>query len=441
MIGLLIRQAIRKPQKRRDLSTNSFRVYAIALCWSAISVTSTFAAMDTDEVTSQSESIGESSGPNVISSLPFHFSVFAHGGYDDNVLNGSTSSTTTEGSLLTQDGGTLTYKTPGNNPAVNLQTGGDITHYFDISSGKTDDYNAYGDFNLAEPVSKRLEIDAKVHLAYRTEPTFSANIGVENQRANYFETADTLSLAYQWLQRLSTVTTDTFTRVTYESSALGSFFDRYSNTIGESLRFSLIPQRTVLVGEYRFEIERYDSFSTLNSTIHYALVGIEESFNPQLRASIRGGLSFQEFQHAGSATDPYVDGSLTYSGAHHSSLTLNTVYSVEAPNSQTAFRRTTYRTGMVLSYGVSERISGQISGYYHHDTNEGFTGGVSPIGVATPGFSQDTFDVTVGLQYAVRRFLSVDLSFEHSEVSSGQSVQSFSDYSRNRVWGGITLIY
>jgi hypothetical protein len=441
MTGLLITQATRKPQKRRDLSTKSFRIYAIALCWSGISAISTFAATDTDEVTSQSESTGQSSSAGMISSLPFHFSVFAQGGYDDNVLNGGNSSTSAHGSFFTQDGGVVTYKTPGNNPAVYLQTGGDITHYFDISSGQTVDYNAYGDFSLAEPLSERLKVDAKVHLAYRTEPTFSANIGVENQRANYFETTDTLSVAYQWLQRLSTVTTDTFTRVKYESSALGSFFDRYGNTIGESLRFSLIPQRTVLVGEYRFEIEQYDSLSTLNSTIHYALVGIDESFSPQLRSSIRGGLSFQEFQHAGSATDPYFNGSLTYSGAHHSSLTLDTSYSVEDPNSQTAFRRTTYRTGLVLSYGVSERISGQISGYYHHDTNEGFSAGVSPIAVATPGFSQDTFDVTVGLHYAVRRFLSVDLSFEHSEVSSGQSVQSPSDYSRNRVLGGITLIY
>jgi hypothetical protein len=271
---------------------------------------------------------------------------------------------------------------------------------------------------------------------------------VENVRANYFYTVDSVSVAYHWTPRFSTVTSDEFDRIQYDSSSIGTSINRSENTVREEFRFSWHPD-IILIANYRFQIVHYDSLP-LDSTTHFALVGIQKEFNPQLKAVIRGGATFRSYKDDGSRTDPNFEGSLVYAGAHNSSLSWNIRYGVEEPNSTAStatpaiLSRTTLRTGLQLGYLLSARIRASLSGYYHHDENQGFnstgkvSSGFNSTGKVSSGFSSDSFDVSLGVRYAIRRYFTFDLDYQHSEVTSGQSGQG---YSRNRYSAGLTLTY
>ena len=302
------------------------------------------------------------------------------------------------------------------------------------------------DLSLSHYFSPRATVAASVSATYRTEPDFSSNIGPENIRANYFYTADSASVEYHWTPLFSTVTSDAFDRIQYDSSSIGTSINRSENTVGEEFRFSWRPD-IILIANYRFQLVDYDS-SLLNSTTHFALVGIQKEFNPQLKAVVRGGATFRSYKDDGSRTDPYFEGSLVYAGAHNSTLSWNVRYGIEEPNltasSPAISSRTTFRTGLQLEYALSARISARLGGYYHHDENQGFnsTGNVSSgfnsTGNVSSGFSSDSFEVSLGVRYAIRRYFTFDLDYQHSEVTSGQSAR---DYSRNRYSAGLTFTY
>jgi hypothetical protein len=415
------------------------------------------------EITSTSEV----ADMNLLSNLPVHLSLGLHEGYDDN----SNTASGGQGSSFTSAGLTLFYGLHGasagprgssssarsvgaafgpNSSAseptqLAISSGASVSYYSGATRARTSDVNTFLDLSLSHYFSPRATVTASVYAAYRTEPDFSSNIGTENIRANYFYTLDSASVAYHWTPLFSTVTSDSFDRVQYDSSSVGTSINRSENTVGEEFRFNWRPDIT-LIADYRFQIVDYDS-SPRDSTTHFAVVGIQKEFNPQLKAVVRGGATFRSYKDDGSRTDPNVEGSLVYAGAHNSSLSWNIRYGVEEPTltaSPTILSRTTFRTGLQLSYALSARIIATLDGYYHHDENQGFnsTGNVSSgfnsAGNVSSGFSADSFDVSLGIRYAIRRFFTLDLDYQHSEVTSGQPAR---DYSRNRYSAGLTFTY
>jgi hypothetical protein len=154
---------------------------------------------------------------------------------------------------------------------------------------------------------------------------------------------------------------------------------------------------------------------------------------------VRGGATFRDYTSQADQTNPNFEGSLTYAGAHHSFLTWNASYGIEEPSAQNVVSRTTFRTGLNLKYGLTDRITATLGGYYHHDDNKGtIPTGSSTSGSGMSGFSEDAFDVTANLRYLMNRRFSFDIGFEHSEISSQESIRN---YSRYRYFAGLTFNY
>ena len=171
-------------------------------------------------------------------------------------------------------------------------------------------------------------------------------------RAPHFDTNDIFSLTYHWLPRLSSVTSYTFERVKYESSSLSTSAvagaqDRFQNTLGESLQFSLT-RRTSLTGEYRFEVIDYDT-APRDATIHFALAGVDHHLTEHLSINLLGGPSFRFFKNDGNTINPYAQLKVNYQGSNHS-LSWITTYGVEQPSQTLAAGATTLRTGLNLAY-------------------------------------------------------------------------------------------
>jgi hypothetical protein len=414
----------------------------------------------------ESTSTSEVADMNLLSNLPVHLSLDLHEGYDNNSNTGAGG----QGSFFTSAGLTLFYGLHGASAGVRggsfgarpggafgpggsasepaeltIRSGANFSYYSGATRARRSDVDTFLDLSLSHHFSPRTTVAVSVNASYRTEPDFSSNVGVENVRANYFYTVDSVSAEYHWTPIFSTVTSDEFDRIQYDSSSIGTSINRSENTVGEEVRFSWHPD-IVLIANYRFQIVDYDS-SLLNSTTHFALVGIQKEFNPQLKAVVRGGATFRSYKDDGSRIDPNVEGSLVYAGAHNSSLSWNVRYGVEEPTltaSPTILSRTTFRTGLELGYVLSARIRASLGGYYHHDENQGsnstgkVSSGFNSTGNVSSGFSGDSFDVSLGLRYALRRYFTFDLDYDHSQISSGQSGQG---YSRNRYSAGLTFTY
>jgi len=352
-------------------------------------------------------------------------------GYDDHVIGSSaTTSSSGQTSFFARENVVLSYDRPKERTELRLVAVGRFDQFLDVG---TDDKDLNVTFSLTHNFSTRLSFRADVYAAYQTEPNFQSNVGPENVRAPHFDSRDTFSLTYHWLPRFNTVTSYTFDRVLYaQSSSVATSSNRTQQTLGEQFRFSLT-SRTNLIGEYRFEIVDYDT-SPRDSMTHFALAGIDHHLTEHLIVHAVAGESFRSFKNDGDAVDPNFEGSLAYTSSN-GSLKWTTNYGVEEPSAAgatTALIRTTIRTGLSLTYRLTDRINSTAAVYYHHDENGGSTSSPTSVG------SQNSFDLTLGLRYTIDKRFALHVDYNHSSVGS---LGSTPGYSRNRYFAGLTYTY
>ena len=358
----------------------------------------------------------DAAGAGWLPTIPLQLTAGVDLGYDDN----ATLSNQANASWFSRENVVLTYDRPDGATDFYLLGVGRFSQFFDVSG--QDETAGNVTMALTHNFSTRLSFYASVYGAYQTEPNFQSDVGPENVRAAYFYTTDIFSLTYYWLPRLSSITSYTFQRIKYEESLIGSFQDRFQNTFGERFQYSLT-SRTNLVADYRYELIDYDTAPS-DSTTHYALAGFDYHLTENLIVHVLGGEAFRSLQNAGDRADPYVEGSLAYTRSNHS-LIWNTSYGYEAPNSQGVEIRTTLRTGLVLNYNLTSRLSSTASIYYHHDDNQS-------------AGTQDSFDLNFGLRYFINKHFTANVNYEHTTQGS---LGSTPGYSRNRYFAGLTYTY
>src|SRR5215468_7103305 len=201
----------------------------------------------------------EQAGLGWLPAIPIQINAGLDAGYDDNLALSSSG----QGSVFTRENVVLTYARPGERTQFFVIGVGRFSQYFDVSG--QDETAGNDTMSLTHNFSSRLSFYASLYGTYQNEPNFTSNVGPENVRTPYFDTVDIFALTYHWLLRFSTVTSYTFERVQYFSSSTGNSQDgvqntsaqnRVQNTFSEAVQFSLT-SRTILVGEYRFEVINY----------------------------------------------------------------------------------------------------------------------------------------------------------------------------------------
>jgi len=370
----------------------------------------------------------EAAGLGWLPAVPIQITAGVDIGYDDHV-NASTPTSSSSGqkSLFTRENLVLTYVRPTERTQLSLIGVGRFEQFLDIG---TDDKNGNVTLSLTHNFSTRLSFYASVYAAYETEPDFKADVGPENVRADHFNTIDIFSVTYHWLPRVSTVTSYTFQRVKYADASIGADQDRMDNTFGETVQFSLT-RRTNLVGDYRYQITDYDTAPN-DSTTHYLLGGIDHHLTEHLAVHARGGPSFRSLADDGDSVTPYFEGSVDYTRSNHS-LNWTTSYGFEAPTEANASVRKTLRTGLVLTYNLTSRLSSTTAVYFHHDENQ--TSASSGTGSAG---SQDTLDLSLGLGYTINTRLALHANYSYTSQSS---LGGTPGYTRNSYSAGLTYTY
>jgi opacity protein-like surface antigen len=389
---------------------------------------------------------------NLLAYVP-RFSVSIGSGYDDNVNIGSgvagpATKTGSAGSAFTQTHVTLSKDLRMERTQLNIKIGAGVVYYFD-RPGRSTDITGTLDVSLKHNVSERLMLDAIINAAYLTEPDFSTDLGPQ-RRANYFSTEDTLTASYKWSSRLSTDSSYLLRLVDYQNNSGNSENsgngnqNRVENTFKESLRYRWSP-RTILTTEYRFGLIDYGS-SLRNSSLQTALLGFDYEINSRLNATFRGGATFRTYEDAtrGERTDPSLSGSLHYIIGPSANVYWTASYGSEEPSgsvSSVSLSRTTVRTGLQLTYGLTKRLTPHLTLNYHHDENESLS--ASGVASGTPGagqgaFTNDALELVLGAKYAVTNRVALDLGFTHSQLGSGGPTIG---YSRNRYSVGLTISY
>jgi hypothetical protein len=382
-------------------------------------------AISQDGVAAASEAAGVSWLPAV----PIQTTAALDGGYDDNL----TLSPSGQGSVFIKENVVLTYARPGERTQLFVVGVGRFSQYFDVSGQNETAGNVT--LSLTHNFSSRLSFYASVYGTYQNEPNFTSNVGPQNVRTPFFDTVDIFALTYHWLLRFSTVTSYTFERVQYFSSSNGNSQNdvqntlsqnRIQNTFGEAFQFSLT-SRTVLVGEYRYEVINYDTAPN-DSTTHYLLAGVNHNLTEHLKVHVRGGESFRSLENEGNTASPYFEGTLGYVSSNHS-LNWTTSYGYESPTATGVTTTKTWRTGLNLTYDLTSRLSSTTGVYYHLDENQGGTGSTG---------TQNSLQLTLGLRYTINRRLALHIDYQHDSTSS---LGSTPGYSRNRYSAGLSYTY
>ena len=373
------------------------------------------------------------SGVGVFSPTPLQIYATISGGYDDNV---NTQHNNKQGSGFTSGNIALDYTFGDPRLQMILHGGAGATYYYEHLSGQSYDIDLRGSLGITYKSSPRLTLGATLLVAYLTEPSFGTPGGLNSRNGNYLYTTDNVFVGYTWWQRFTTRTSYTFEAYNYDNSAIGAFSNRVSNTFGNEFRFQLAPT-TNLVAEYRYGIVSYES-SSLDSTTHYALGGIDHVFNPHLSATLRGGAEFRSYDQDGDRSGPYFEGSVTYALGKRAFVTWNNHYGLEEPDLLGSQGRTTFRTGLQTKFNLTPRISSNIEFYYVHADYHGFPFGTTIMSGPSGPFTENTFDGNLSLHYAITPLIGVQAGYHYTDNNSDVL---FREYSRNRIFAGVSLTF
>jgi len=368
------------------------------------------------------------SGAGVFSPTPVKIYATISGGYDDNVNTQHNK----QGSGFTSGNVILDYTFGDPRLQLILNGGAGATYYYEHLSGQSYDIDLRGSLGITYKSSPRLTLGATLLVAYLSEPSFGTPGGLNSRNGNYLYTADKVFVGYTWWQRFATKTSYTFEAYNYENNTVGLLSNRVSSTFGNEFHFQLVPT-TSLVAEYRYGIITYED-AALDSTTHFALGGIDHTFNPRLSASLRGGAQFRSYNQDGDRTAPYFEGTVTYALGKRVSVSWNNHYGLEEPDLAGAQSRTTFRTGFQTKFNLTSRISSNVDLYFVHDDYHPLNSGP----MVTPGFTENTFDGNLSLHYAITPLIGVQAGYHYTDVNSDVLLR---EYSRNHVSAGVSLTF
>ncbi|MEP6698465.1 MAG: outer membrane beta-barrel protein [Verrucomicrobiota bacterium] len=372
----------------------------------------------------------EDLGTGMYAPTPFHVTVSVRGGFDDNV---STTAFDPVESWFVNASIALHYDFNSPRTQLVLGAGAGITSYFEDIPGQDDfDKNIYISLALNHKASARLILSLVAYATYQSQPDFTLALGINRRSGNYFYTLDKFTATYLWTPRFSTATSYTLGAIRYAEGSVGFFEDRIENTFGNEFRF-LVQPTTTLVAEYRFQFVTYSNIDR-DSTAHYFLAGLDHSFSPRFNVSLRGGYEIRDYDNNGTLNSPYFEGTLNYAVAKQTSLSWTTRYGTEASDVELNQSRKTFRTGLLARHNFTPRFSGALAVYYQHDAYDGID---TPFFFSS-GFDEDSIDFAASLRYALTRSLSVEVGYNHTEVTSDDV---FREYSRNRYWSGLNFSF
>lgn len=338
----------------------------------------------------------------IFSRSPFNFTFAVREGFDDNVFTTTNDKTS---SFYTNFAAGVNYGFGSSRLQLSTSLNGGLTYYYTRPGDKVD-YNGTFSLNAVYLATERLTLTLNTSTSYLAQPDLSIVGGPDRQNGDYIYSTTTVSGAYQWSEKFSTVTSYNFTVLYYVDSNLNDNQGHIEQTISQSARWLLLP-KTTLVAEYRFNPNTYFE-ANLNSYNNFFLVGVDQIFNPRFKWSARAGLQvgFDDNPDDGDSVyvGPYAESTLTYQAGRSTNIFWNLRYGTEASGLDNVTQRQTFRTGVGVSQAITRRLSLNLGANYqcnYYDQNN-----------VIDSFYENIFDVSVALNFQVVRYASLQVGYQ-----------------------------
>ncbi|HYE31025.1 MAG TPA: outer membrane beta-barrel protein [Methylomirabilota bacterium] len=241
----------------------------------------------------------------------------------------------------------------------------------------------------------------------------------------------------------------------YENPGLSQLLDRFEHYGRINLRYTIVPETVGVIG-YQAGLIDYtedDAFvgitpapgrvlrpSHRDRLSHYFYVGADHTFNPQLNASIRGGVEYADYFNAlpgmrDDAINPYADGNITWTYLPGSTIQLGARHQRMATD--------------VLGVGatvVQDAETTMVYGSWNH----ALTGKLRTSVLANYQWAQydrvnfDDHILFAGAQisYDINEFLAAEAGYFFDKLDSDIVAAGVArEYTRNRVFVGLRANY
>lgn len=377
-------------------------------------------------------------GSEAQESMPLKWVVGVDVTYDDNVTPGTLVENDSFG-ITPYVGMSFVNMTPQTTWDVYARLG--LLYYFDepTAIGADDTYTqARAGVNVTHRFNDRLRFSSRNFLSYELEPDYAQGFATTRQVGEYLYWQTDNALGYRWTERLATYTGFTLTDLDYQDTDIQ---DRFTWSLYHQFRYQLNPQQTVLTLDYRYADTSAGSVAS-DSTDHYILLGVEHRFSPNTIMIARGGAQIHDVDAGDTSTSPYLEVTvrsqineqlMVRAFARYGYEVYDTVQSIGL-NLYDFDQRTALRIGVSGEYALSPMFT-IFSGidFITADLEEGRrVVGAGPL--TASGFSQDLFNIYLGLSVKFNDNLYGTFTYNYTDSSSDMAGQ---DYDRNRVSLGV----
>ncbi len=352
--------------------------------------------------------------------LPFSVTVGLGAGWDSNVNlspNVEQDSSFIKGTVIAE------YSTGDRRTSYTFGLTYNPFYYTDAPDGM-DEFQQSASLNLGvrHRVDPRLTISDSLYFAYEYEPNYQIGASVARRTQPYVYGYNNLNVAYAWTKRFSTVTGYTISGIDYDDSA-ESRENYLSHLFSQDFRYAFTKTSTGVL-TYRYGLTEYDN-GFGDYTAQYFLAGLDHSFSRRTVGSFRAGAEVRDRDNGGSATNPYLETSLSHSVAKQTYLRWYGRYGFEDADIGDSQERTSFRTGLSLQQTITNRLSGNIGANYIHDE---FDGGLK-------SFNDDIVEISLGLDFSIYRKWVLNTGYSFTTTTSGVASR---EYDRNILTLGMT---
>ena len=297
------------------------------------------------------------------------------------------------------------------------------------SDREPDNTDLHHNLNLdfVHNISPRLTLSVKDAFLYANEPQLMDRGVIIAVAEDYIYNLANADLTYQMAPKTRLTAGGRYTLLRYSNDLQNKAndYDIYSG--GLSIRHD-VTAATAAIGEYRAESISYDQVDR-GSLSHYVGAGFESSLNPNLVASLRGGVQFKEFESDAldSRTSPYVDGSLTYLPQPDTRVTVGAGYSMFEADIYPFANQDRLLAYASVGHDVTARLSLFLTGSYQISD---YSGDQSiDQKVQSKDGTEDVAQFTARASYKVNNRNWIEANYEFINLSS-----DFRDeFDRNRV--------